>query len=88
AKAAAEAASQAKSEFLANMSHEVRTPLNGILGMLGLLQDEALSPTGQEFVTSAQASANHLLTIVNDILDLSKLEAGRLDIEASVFSPQ
>ncbi len=88
AKAAAEAASQAKSEFLANMSHEVRTPLNGILGMLGLLQDETLSPTGREFVTSAQASAHHLLTIVNDILDLSKLEAGRLDIEASAFSPQ
>ena len=88
AKLAAEAASQAKSEFLANMSHEVRTPLNGILGMLGLLQDEEIAPTARQFVTSAQASANHLLTIVNDILDLSKLEAGRLDIEASAFSPQ
>ncbi len=88
AKVAAEAASQAKSEFLANMSHEVRTPLNGILGMLGLLQDARLEAEAREFVTSAQASANHLLTIVNDILDLSKLEAGRLDIEASAFSPQ
>jgi len=88
AKAAAEAASQAKSEFLANMSHEVRTPLNGILGMLGLLQDEGLDATARQFVTSAQASANHLLTIVNDILDLSKLEAGRLDIEASAFAPE
>ncbi len=88
AKAAAEAASQAKSEFLANMSHEVRTPLNGILGMLGLLQDEGLDATARQFVTSAQASANHLLTIVNDILDLSKLEAGRLDIESSAFSPR
>lgn len=88
AKVAAEAASQAKSEFLANMSHEVRTPLNGILGMLGLLQDARLDAEAQEFVASAQASANHLLTIVNDILDLSKLEAGRLEIEASAFSAQ
>lgn len=88
AKSAAEAASQAKSEFLANMSHEVRTPLNGILGMLGLLQDQGLDATARQFVTSAQASANHLLAIVNDILDLSKLEAGRLDIEASAFSPR
>lgn len=74
----AEAASQAKSEFLAMMSHEIRTPLNGILGMLNLLAEAPLSRTHRDYASAARDSADGLLVIVNDILDMSSVEAGQL----------
>ena len=81
AKDKAEEMSQAKGEFLANMSHEIRTPMNGVIGTLQLLSDTELGPAQQEYVTTAHKSAHSLLTILNDILDLSKIEAGKLNIE-------
>ena len=86
AKAEAEAASKAKSEFLATMSHEVRTPLNGILGILSLLKDTSLDRRQQDYVETVKYSGETLLTILNDILDFSKMEAGKFDIEAVEFS--
>ncbi|MGD2052990.1 MAG: ATP-binding protein [Gammaproteobacteria bacterium] len=77
----AEEMSQAKGEFLANMSHEIRTPMNGVIGTLQLLSDTTLAPEQQEYVNTAHKSAHSLLTILNDILDLSKIEAGKLNIE-------
>ncbi len=85
-KAEAEAASKAKSEFLATMSHEVRTPLNGILGILSLLKDTRLDMRQQDYVETIHYSGETLLTILNDILDFSKMEAGKFDIEAVEFS--
>ena len=74
----AEAANRAKSAFLANMSHESRTPFHGMLGMMSLLQEGGLSPQQSVYLDTARESAHHLLTILNDILDLSQLESGRL----------
>lgn len=73
--------SQLKSQFLANMSHEVRTPLNGITGMLTLIEYTELTPQQKEYVQGVRNSVDALLTIVNDILDFSKIEAGRIDME-------
>ena len=85
AKEAAEAASQSKSEFLANMSHEIRTPMNGILGMLELILRSDIDSRHREFLNLAQSSADGLLRILNDILDVSKIEAGKLELESHPF---
>ncbi|MEY8879282.1 MAG: ATP-binding protein [Leptothrix sp. (in: b-proteobacteria)] len=78
----AEAASDAKSAFLANMSHELRTPFNGLLGMLSLLQSTPLTPTQAAQLRTARESGEHLLAILNDVLDISRLESGRLELDA------
>lgn len=77
----AEAANEAKSAFLATVSHEVRTPMNGVIGMLGLLLDTSLESDQRRYANTALASAEELLIIINDILDVSKLEAGRLTLD-------
>jgi PAS domain S-box-containing protein len=85
AKRAAEAASHAKSEFLANMSHEIRTPLNGVLGMLQLLQTTRLDSEQQEYAQTAIQSSKRLTRLLSDILDLSRVEAGKLGVHAEPF---
>ena len=82
----AENMSQAKGEFLANMSHEIRTPMNGVIGTLQLLEDTGLSDEQKDFVQTAHKSAEALLAILNDILDLSKIEAGKLQFENIAFN--
>lgn len=86
AKEAADAANQAKSEFLANMSHELRTPLNAILGFTQLLSRSAMAPEQKEFLSIINNSAAHLLSLINDILDLSKIESGELSISIYEFN--
>ncbi|WP_420009498.1 PAS domain S-box protein [Xanthomonas sacchari] len=85
AKARADEASQAKSSFLANMSHEIRTPMNAVLGMLQLLQRTALDARQDDYVGKAQKAGKSLLSLLNDILDYSKIEAGKLQLDLHPF---
>jgi signal transduction histidine kinase len=80
-----EGAVRAKSQFLANMSHEIRTPLNGVLGMLEVVRQTELAPLQQRFVETARRSGQTLLGVVNGVLDLSKIEAGKIEPDRSVF---
>jgi CheY-like chemotaxis protein len=81
----AEAANQAKSQFLANISHELRTPMSGVIGMTSLALDTPLNSEQRDYVLTAKSSAEALLSLLNDLLDLSKIEAGRLDLENTAF---
>ena len=85
---AAEAASAAKTAFLANMSHEIRTPLNGVLGMAQALSEDALTPAQADKVETIRSSSELLLGVLNDVLDMSKIEAGAMDIRTEEISPE
>ncbi|RYG63004.1 hypothetical protein EON77_21500, partial [bacterium] len=86
AREAAERSARAKSEFLANMSHEIRTPMNGIIGVVYLLQETELSPRQRMYADTIQKSGESLLALVNDVLDLSKIESGKMTLERKEFS--
>ena len=88
ARDAAEAGGRARAEFLAVMSHEIRTPLNGIIGAAGLLRDMNLDQEQREYARIIHESGEHLSTLIQDILDFSRLDAGRLDLEDIVFDPR
>jgi signal transduction histidine kinase len=88
ARAEAEAGSRAKSQFLATMSHEIRTPMNGVMGMLELLQRSRLEPDQKNFARVAYDSAAGLLRVLNDVLDFSRMEAGRLTFDNAPFDPR
>ena len=88
AKESAELANRAKSSFLANMSHEIRTPMNAIIGLTYLLQNEVSDTNVLERLGKISSSAKHLLSVINDILDISKIEAGRFALEARDFAPR
>jgi signal transduction histidine kinase/ActR/RegA family two-component response regulator len=85
AKVSAESANRAKSEFLTTMSHEMRTPMNAILGMADLLSDTSLSEEQRDYVLIFQKAGSHLLDLINDVLDLSKVESGRVELESTRF---
>jgi PAS domain S-box-containing protein len=85
---AAQAAAEAKAEFLANMSHEIRTPMNGVLGVLHLLKGEALSSDGRQLLDEALACGSMLATLLNDVIDFSKVEAGRLELAPEALNPE
>ncbi len=87
ARDAAEAANRAKSAFLANMSHEIRTPMNGILGMAALLRRGGVTPAQADRLDRIDTAGAHLLAIIDDVLDLSKIEAGRLSLQPAPLSP-
>ncbi|WP_305730873.1 PAS domain-containing sensor histidine kinase [Trichlorobacter ammonificans] len=86
AKEAAEAANRAKSEFLANMSHEIRTPMNGVIGMAHLLRTTPLTPDQEQYLKNIEGCSSSLLTLISDILDLSKIESGKMELEQVSFS--
>jgi PAS domain S-box-containing protein len=88
AKESAEAASRSKSEFLANMSHEIRTPMNAILGFSELLEGKIKDKKQKEYLASIRSSGRMLLSLINDILDLSKIEAGKLEMQSTVVDPR
>jgi len=85
AKEAAETAAQARTSFLANMSHEIRTPLNGVLGMAALLAKTRLTPEQREQLAVIQSSGQHLLAVINDVLDVAKITSGKLELEQTPF---
>ena len=86
AKLAAEAAVQARENFLANMSHEIRTPMNGVLGVANLLAKTPLTPTQQEYLRIIRSSGQHLLAVLNDVLDMAKITSGKLELSIEAFN--